>query len=91
MGRSSDHGECRYAPHGEREGHHFSCFALFTESAAVVTSTEAPASVTTEPATSADIPTFGDPGAGSLPWMTILVVCIVVGVVAGGVYYLKKE
>lgn len=70
---------------------HFSSFALFTESAAAVTSTEAPASVTTGSATPADIPASGDPGAGPFPWTTILVVCIVVGVVAGGVYYLKKE
>lgn len=70
---------------------HFSSFSLFTESAAEVISPEAPASVTTGPTTSADIPASGDAKADALPWTTILVVCIVVGVVAGGVYYLKKE
>lgn len=69
---------------------HFSCFALFTES--VAAATEAPVSATAVPTTAAAIPAAsGDVEAGTLPWMTILVVCIVVGVVAGGVYYLKKK
>jgi hypothetical protein len=72
---------------------HFSCFALFTESATVATATKAPISATAVPTTtSAAIPAAsGSPEAGTIPWMTILVVCIVVGVVAGGAYYLKKE
>ena len=70
---------------------HFSSFSLFTESAAEVTSTEAPAPVTTGPTAPVDTPASGEPGAGGLPWTTILMVCIVVGVVAGGAYYLKKK
>ncbi len=71
---------------------HFSCFALFTESAAVTTATKAPVSATVVPtAAAATIPAASGDAEGSLPWMTILVVCIVVGVVAGGAYYLKKQ
>ncbi|KAF1078713.1 hypothetical protein MKMG_00368 [Methanogenium sp. MK-MG] len=72
---------------------HFSCFALFTGSAAVTTATKAPVSATTVPTTAAAaIPAAsGSTEAGTLPWTTILVVCIVVGVVAGGAYYIKKK
>ncbi len=72
---------------------YFSCFALFTESATVTTATKAPISATAVPTTTtAAIPAAsGDVGTGTFPWTTILVVCIVVGVVAGGAYYLKKE
>ncbi len=70
---------------------HFSCFALFTESAAAVTATEAPVSATAKPVPSAEIPASGEPETGGFPWTTLLVGGIVVGVVAGGAYYMKKE